>query len=193
MRSERRFLPIMLGATMLLCGCRQDMHDQPRYEPLQGTDFFGDRRSERPLIEGTIARGQLHADEAFYTGKRGNIEVDTFPFPITRDVLDRGRQRFNIYCSPCHGQTGEGNGMIVQRGFSRPPTYHSDRLRGAAIGHFFDVITNGYGAMHSYAARVDAEDRWKIIAYIRVLQFSQNAKESDVPADKVQELNEAKQ
>jgi mono/diheme cytochrome c family protein len=160
---------------------------------MQATDFFGDRRSERPIVEGTIARGHLRADEAFYTGKLGNTDVDTFPFPITKDVLERGRERFNIYCSPCHGLTGEGNGMVVQRGFSRPPTYHSDRLRGAPVGHFFDVITNGYGAMHSYASRVEPEDRWKIIAYIRVLQFSQDAKVSDVPPDKVQELNEAKQ
>jgi len=193
LRSERRIFAMILGVAMFLCGCRQDMHDQPRYEPLQGTDFFGDRRSERPVLEGTIARGQLRADEAFYTGKRGKDEVETFPFPITRDVLDRGRERFNIYCSPCHGQTGEGNGMVVQRGFSNPPTYHSDRLRGTPIGHFFDVITNGYGAMQSYAARVEPADRWKIIAYIRVLQLSHNAKIGDVPPDKMQELNEAKQ
>jgi mono/diheme cytochrome c family protein len=123
-----------------------------------------------------------------YTGKVNGQAVTTFPFPITRDVLARGHERFDIYCSPCHSRTGEGNGVIVQRGFSHPPSYHTDRLRAAPVGHFFDVITNGFGAMQSYAARVEPQDRWAIIAYIRALQLSRNARASDVPADKQAEL-----
>lgn len=171
-----------------MVSCRQDMHDQPRYEPLQPSELFRDRRSERPLIPGTVARGFLRADEAMYTGKVNGQAVTTFPFPVTKDVIVRGRERFNIYCSPCHSKLGDGRGMIVQRGFSPPPSYHTDRLRNAPVGHFFDVITNGFGAMQSYAARVDPQDRWAIIAYIRALQLSRNARENDVPADKQQEL-----
>jgi mono/diheme cytochrome c family protein len=175
----------------LLCGCRQDMHDQPKYRPLAASNFFKDRRSERPLIEGTVARGQLRADEGFYTGKRGKDTVAEFPLPVTRELLQRGQQRFNIYCSPCHGRTGDGNGVVVQRGFSHPPTYHSDRLRQAPVGHFFDVITNGYGAMHTYDYRVEPQDRWAIIAYIRALQLSRSAKLTDIPPDQRQALQEA--
>ena len=122
--------------------------------PLQGSAFFSDGRSARPYIEGTVARGQLNSDPVLYTGKRGDQFVDTLPFPLTRAVLERGHERFSIYCTPCHGQTGEGNGMIVQRGFSHPPAYTSERVRTQPLGHYFDVMTNGFGAMHSYAARV---------------------------------------
>lgn len=164
-----------------LAGCRLDMHVQPKYLPYKGTDFWGDGRSERQPVPGTVARGQLKLDELFYTGKVNGVLADEFPFPITPADLERGRQRFNIYCTPCHGYTGNGRGMIVQRGFPSPPSYHIQRLREAPAGHFFDVITNGYGAMYSYAARVAPADRWRIIAYIRALQLSENAKIDDVP------------
>ncbi len=151
------------------------MHNQPRYKPLAATNFFGDGRSERPTIADTVARGQLHLDQARYTGKENGKDVDFFPIQITRGDLARGQDRFNIYCSPCHGRLGDGHGMIVRRGFRQPPTYHDPRLVNAPVGYFFDVMTNGYGAMYSYASRVAVDDRWRIAAYIRALQLSQNA------------------
>ncbi len=146
--------------------------------------------ASRPLVEHTVARGHLDADQAFYSGKIGTNLVTTFPIPITREVLERGRERFDIYCSPCHGRTGEGNGMIVQRGFPPPPSYHIDRLRQAPAGHFFDVITQGYGIMYSYAARVEPSDRWAIAAYIRALQKSHDANLGDVPPQERAQLEE---
>ena len=173
----------LLAAAALLVGCRQDMQDQPKFVPLRPSSFFADGRSERPLVEGTVARGHLDADTAFYTGKVDGKLVDTFPFPITRAVLDRGQERYNIYCSPCHDLLGTGKGMIYRRGLSHPPpqSYHIDRLRKAPAGHFFDVITNGLGAMPDYAAQIEPRDRWAIVAYVRVLQLSQNATLDDVP------------
>jgi hypothetical protein len=172
-----------MSLSVALCGCRQDMHDQPRYRPLQASALFADGRSARPYIEGTVARGQLKNDPVFHTGKKGDQFVDRLPFPLDRTVLNRGQERFNIYCSPCHGRTGEGNGVIVQRGFSRPPAYTSDRVRSQPLGHYFDVMTNGFGAMHSYASRVEPRDRWAIAAYIRVLQASRSATVEDVPLE----------
>lgn len=157
------------------------MHDQPRYDPLASSTFFDDGRSARPVVPGTVARGQLRLDEHLYTGKVNGALVDTFPFPVTRPVLECGRERYNIYCSPCHDYLGTGHGMIVQRGFQPPLSYHNDRLREAPVGHYFDVITNGFGAMRSYADRVSPEDRWAIIAYIRALQLSQHAPLEAVP------------
>jgi mono/diheme cytochrome c family protein len=176
-----------LGAVVLTlaasAACRQDMHDQPKYIPLRPSDFFGDGRSERPLLEGTVARGHLKDDVAFYTGKGSDGKpVDDFPFPVTKEVVERGRQRFNIYCTPCHGHLGDGNGMIPQRGFRHPPTYHQDRLRKVPNGYIFDVITTGFGAMQDYSAQVSPADRWAIVAYIRALQLSENATAADVPA-----------
>jgi len=165
---------------LLTSGCRQDMHVQPRYNPLEPSTFFDDGRSARPAVPGTVARGQLRTDEAFYTGKLNGVEVSTFPFPITREVLERGRERYNIYCTPCHDRVGDGHGMIVQRGFPPPPSYHIDRLRQAPVGHFVDVMTNGYGTMYSYASRLEPRDRWAIAAYIRALQLSQQAKLSEL-------------
>ncbi len=159
------------------------MHVQPKYKPLAPTSFFDDGRSERPVVPGTVARGHLQIDEQLYTGKANGALAETFPFPITREDLARGRERFNIFCSPCHGRLGDGQGMIVQRGFPPPPSYHQDRLRQAPVGHFFDVITNGYGRMYSYASRVSPQDRWRIIAYIRALQLSQHATINDVPEE----------
>lgn len=173
----------LAGGLLLSSGCQHGMEVQPRYKPLEPSHFFGDDRSARPLVQGTVARGQLHTDELFYTGMVNRKLADVFPFPVTRDVLERGRERFNIYCSPCHGQLGNGQGMIVQRGFRPPPSLHLDRLRKAPAGHFFDVMTNGFGVMPSYASRVSPRDRWAIAAYIRALQLSQGASVNEVPED----------
>src|ERR1700722_6146211 len=162
-------------------GCRQDMHIQPKYLPYQETPFFADGRHERPVVPGTVARGHLRLDELLYTGKEDGEVADKFPFPITRADIERGRQRYNIYCTPCHDYTGNGAGMIVQRGFPPPPSFHIQRLREAPAGHFYEVITNGYGVMYSYAARVEPADRWRIAAYIRALQMSEHAAVSDAP------------
>lgn len=169
-------------AIALAAGCRRDMQVQPRYNPYDASSFFDDGRSIRQPVPGTVARGHLHLDELLYTGKINGKEADEFPFPITRADLERGRQRYNIYCSPCHDYTGSGRGMIVLRGFPQPPSFHMDRLRQAPAGHFVDVITNGLGVMYPYADRVGPEDRWRIAAYIRALQLSQDAGISDVPA-----------
>ena len=175
---------------LFVAGCRLDMHLQPKYLPYDPSTFFDDGRSARQPVPGTVARGQLHLDDLLYTGKENGVFADKFPFPMTRADLERGRERYNIYCTPCHDYTGSGRGMIVQRGFPPPPSYHIDRLRSAPAGHFFDVITNGLGSMYSYAARVDVEDRWRIAAYIRVLQLSQHAKIEDVPAAEREKLNQ---
>jgi hypothetical protein len=161
--------------------CRQDMHDQPKYIPLRESTFFGDARSARPLPEGTVARGQLHDDLFLESGKIGKDDATMFPFPVDEQLMARGRERFDIFCSPCHGRTGNGDGMIVRRGYRRPPTYHDDRLRNAPVGHFVDVMANGFGAMPDYAEQVEARDRWAIAAYIRALQLSQHGRVADVP------------
>lgn len=178
---------------LLLTSCRRDMFNQPSSKPLSKNDFFQDNQmASRQLVAHTIARGQLHEDEAFYTGKIGTNLVTTFPVPVTHELLERGRERFDIYCSVCHGRTGEGNGMIVQRGFPIPPSYHIDRLRQAPVGHFFDVMTQGYGIMYSYAERVKPEDRWAIAAYIRALQLSHDIKFAELPQAERAQLPEAK-
>ncbi|HEV2176865.1 MAG TPA: cytochrome c [Terriglobia bacterium] len=164
-----------------MASCRLDMHTQPKYTSYEPSAFFADGRSERPEVPGTVARGYARTDELLYTGRVNGQLADKFPFPITSADLARGRERYNIYCTPCHDYTGNGRGMIVQRGFQQPPSYHIDRLRQAPVGHFFEVITNGYGAMYSYASRVPVKDRWRIAAYIRALQLSQHAALPDVP------------
>jgi mono/diheme cytochrome c family protein len=171
-----------IAALALLSACRLDMHVQPKMKPLRQSDFFEDGRGSRPLPAGTIARGQLRDDTYFYTGLIAGKPGEGMPFPATREVLERGRERFDIYCSPCHSRLGDGNGMIVQRGFRRPPSFHDSRLVQSPIGHFYDVMTNGFGAMPDYAAQVPPRDRWAIAAYIRVLQFSQHAPGNAVPA-----------
>jgi hypothetical protein len=177
-------LPVAL-VLLTATGCRRDMFQQPSEKPLERSDFFRDNRmASRPLPPHTIARGHLDEDEAFYTGKIGTNLVTTFPFPITRSVLLRGQERFDIYCAPCHSRAGDGNGMIVQRGFPHPPSLLAERLRAAPVQHFYDVITNGYGAMFPYRARVAPADRWAIAAYIRALQASGNASLAEVPADR---------
>jgi hypothetical protein len=164
-----------------LTACRRDMFDQPKSKPLAESEFFPDGGMSQPLPPHTVARGDLEASDAMYRGMEGTNLVDVIPIPITRAFLDRGRQRFDIFCAVCHGRTGEGDGMVVQRGFPRPPSYHIDRLRQAPVGHFFDVISRGYGAMYSQASRVAPADRWAIVAYIRALQLSRHASLSDVP------------
>ena len=172
-----------IAALGSLSGCRLDMHIQPKYLPDQPTAFFHDGRSERPVVEGTVARGELRMDELMFAGKENGVVSNRFPFPITRGDLERGREQYNIFCTPCHDYTGSGKGMIVQRGFPRPPSYHIQRLRDAPVGHFFQVMTNGFGAMYSYGSRISPEDRWRIAAYIRALELSRNGTIGDVPAN----------
>ena len=173
------------AALSLLCisGCRQDMADQPKYKPLAPSTFFADGRSERPLVEHTVPRGAVE-DDALVIPKDSN----NFPLPITKELLDRGRDRYQIFCTPCHGLQGDGNGMVAVRGMKHPPSYHIDRLRQAPVGYFYDVVTNGFGAMYSYSAQIPPRDRWAIIAYVRALQLSRNAKISDLPEDLKQKL-----
>jgi mono/diheme cytochrome c family protein len=175
----------------LSAGCRQDMHDQPRYKPYAQSSFFGDDRSERPLVPGTVARSMLRDDPVFYTGKRDGAFVSELPFPVDAAVLARGQQRFRIYCTPCHGQTGEGNGMVVQRGYRQPPSYHIDRLRGEPVGYFYDVMTRGFGVMPDYAAQIEPKDRWAIAAYVKALQLSQYAELKELPDDLVRSLEKS--
>jgi len=180
-RNLRKVLPALLALIAVTAGCRIDMHMQPYYRTMAKSDFFPDGRSARLPVEGTVARGDLREDTYFYTGKIGNNPGDYLPFPVTADVLARGRERFNINCTPCHGRVGDGNGFIPSRGFRHPPSYHIDRLRKVPLGYFFDVMTNGFGVMPEYGTQVAPRDRWCIAAYIRALQLSQNATSNDVP------------
>jgi mono/diheme cytochrome c family protein len=182
-RLRQIYLVAALASSAALSGCRLDMQVQPKQNPLSRSDFFSDQRSERPPVEGTVARGQLHEDTYFYTGRNGSGPGNYMPFPVTKEVLERGRERYNIYCAPCHSLVGDGNGFIPSRGFARkPPSYHIERLQKAPLGYFYDVMTNGFGIMPDYASQVSPQDRWKIVAYIRALQLSQNATRVDVPA-----------
>jgi mono/diheme cytochrome c family protein len=161
------------------------MMNQPKAKPLSESDFFSNGANARQPPAHTVARGEAREDTAFYTGQMNGTYVTQLPIKLTRDLMVRGRERFDAICAECHDRTGSGNGMVVQRGFPQPPSFHVDRLRNAPIGHFFDVVTNGYGVMYSYATRVDPEDRWAIAAYIRALQLSHNAKLSEVdPAER---------
>ena len=202
LRCLRVFLFLLLPfAFLTACGVRFDMQDQPRYKAYKRSEFFSDKRASRDKLAGTVARGQLNAEKGFYTGKidnpnlnvqvetttdaTGNTlvssfpnDIDEFPIPVTKELIDRGQERYNIYCIVCHGPMGNGDGMVVRRGFPQPPTYHDDRLRNAPVGHFYDVITNGWGKMNSYAYQVQPADRWAIAAYIRALQLSQNPEET---------------
>jgi hypothetical protein len=173
---------------LVLASCRADMQDQPKYKNLRGSEFFDDRRSARPVVPDTVARGFLYADQRFLTGKENGQPVATLPVPLTRELLERGRGRYGIYCTPCHGLTGNGLGIVVQRGYRQPPSFHIDRLREAPVGYFFDVQTNGFGAMLDYSAQIPPADRWAIAAYIRALQVSQRATIADVPASARPEL-----
>jgi mono/diheme cytochrome c family protein len=189
----KRVAPAALGLALVFSGCRQDMHDQPRYEPYERSGFFADGRASREPIPGTVARGQLREDDFLETGRDGPAFAAAFPFPVTLEVVQRGRERYEIYCTPCHGRTGRGNGMIVQRGFRRPPSFHVDRLRNERPGYLYDVITRGFGAMPDYAVQIPVRDRWAVVAYVRALQLSQNAALTDVPASRRSELIEGRQ
>lgn len=173
---------VAAAALLLLAACRQDMHDQPKYEPLEASPFFADGLASRPVVDGTVARGQLVVDAARTTGKRGTAYVAN-PLPRTRATFERGQERYDIFCAPCHDRAGTGNGMIVERGFKQPTSFHDPRLRAAADGYFFEAMTQGFATMPSYASQVPVDDRWAIAAWIRVLQRSQNATLADVPAD----------
>ena len=176
-------------ACLSLMACRQDMHDAPSYDPLQQSAFFADGSASRMLVANTVARGQLREDELLYTGRVNGQLANEFPMPVTAEMMARGQERFNVFCSPCHGRTGLGNGIIVQRGFRAPPSYHEDRLVNAPVGYFFDVMTNGFGAMQDYSAQVPVADRWAIAAYVRALQVSRRATVADVPADRRGDLD----
>jgi mono/diheme cytochrome c family protein len=165
---------------LLLAGCRQDMQNQPKMVPQRGSSFFADGRSVRPQVEETVARGQLDEGSYFFTGMQGGVEGNTFPLPVNDALMRRGQEKYNLYCTPCHSRVGNGQGMIVERGYRPAGNFHTDRLRNAPLGHFFYVMTNGYGAMPNYAAQVSPADRWAIVAYIRALQLSQNGTEADV-------------
>ena len=184
----------VLTVVAVIAGCHRDMRDQPRYETLEASALFTNGQSARPAPKGTIARGRLIDDEPFYTGKSADGQfIQHVPLTLARDLLTRGQERFNIYCSPCHGRTGAGDGMIVRRGFRQPPNYTIERLRSAPAGHFFDVMTRGFGAMPAYGPQISPRDRWAIVAYLRVLQISQHATMDDVPDAERANLMEATQ
>ena len=176
-------IPALLAVAALLAaaGCRQDMHDAPYLERLEKSDFFADGRASRLPVAGTVAQGELREDAHLYTGHVNGELATAFPFAVTRDVVERGRSRYEIFCQPCHGSLGDGYGTIVQRGFQQPPSYHIDRLRSAPAGHFYNVIANGYGRMYSFNDRIQTTDRWAIVAYIRALQLSQAAPLNELP------------
>ncbi len=195
MTSSRNRTPrVSMAAAMLVAltgaaACRQDMHDTPRYKPLQQSEIFADKRSARTIIEGTVARGFLNEDDVFYTGMQAGAPVEKIPMPLTDAVVARGRERYNIYCSPCHGVAGDGDGMIVKRGYRQPTSYHDPRLRNERAGYFFDVMTRGFGQMPDYAAQVSPKDRWAIVAYIRALQLSQHASVGDLTPQEKERLD----
>lgn len=182
----------ILVGVLALVSCRQDMHDQPRYEPYEGNDSYADGRSDRPQVGGTIARGQMMLDELLHTGKEHGEFAARFPFPVTAEVLERGRERYDIYCSICHDRTGYGRGLAVQGGFRPPSSFHEDRLREASPGHFFDAITNGFGTMYDLRDRINPRDRWAIVGYIRALQASQNVPLQTLPESVQSQLSEVR-
>jgi mono/diheme cytochrome c family protein len=187
-----RYSAIVIAFFLVGCsstGFEHGMENQEKAKPLTESSFFPDGRASRPQVPGTVARGHENEDELLYTGKLNGKEASVFPFPVTREVLERGRERYTIYCAVCHDRAGTGNGIVVRRGFQRPPSYHEERLRQAPVGHFFDVATNGFGSMYAYADRVSVSDRWAIAAYIRALQYSQHAPVQDLPDSDRQQLS----
>ena len=181
------------GVLLALSGCRQDMHNQPKYVPYRSSEFFRDGLSERQPVPGTVARGDLHGDTYYYSGKVGTKSGDVFPFPITAAVMERGRERYDIYCSPCHSRVGDGNGMIVKRGYRQAINFHDPKVVSETVGHYYDIISHGFGAMPDYAAQIEPADRWAIAAYIRALQYAQNGTMADVPAEQRGELKDQSQ
>ena len=190
MYRSRKPRTLLVCIMLFLAGCREQMADQPSDKPLAADSFFPNGQSARPLIPDTVSRNQPISVDPFYTGKSNEQDVTTMPFVVTTAILTRGQQRYNIYCALCHDKIGIGHGIVVQRGYTQPPSFHTDRLRSAPVGHFFDVITNGYGHMPSYAKQISAQDRWNIIAYIRALQLSQDARLQDTPASVQLQLQE---
>lgn len=189
MRANSTPALLILTVALVTAACRQDMHDQVKYEPLEESSFFENGMSSRPLVEGTIAREMPQEETAFHTGRTTTDEfVTELPMELTRELLERGRSRFDVFCSPCHGQTGDGLGMIVRRGFKQPTSFHDQRLRESPVGYFFDVMSNGFGQMSSYASQVPIEDRWAISAYISALQLSQNIPVDSLSAEEQQKL-----
>lgn len=184
---------VFVLCVLAFSACRQDMHDQPKYEPLEKSTFFGDERSARPIVEGTVARGHLRDNPEYFTGKTGDQFIANFPLAVTEELVQRGQQRYNIFCTPCHGILGDGLGMVVRRGFKKPPSFHIDRLRKSPPGYFYDVMTNGFGVMSSYAEQVPVKDRWAIAVYLRALQLSQNAPLDVLPEEKRKELEAQRQ
>ena len=196
MRGGRAGLRFALGlaavAGLLAAGCRQNMHDQAKIDPYEESDFFPDKVGSRPLPAGTVARGFLREDAALYSGLDAQGQpVAAFPYPVTRELLRRGQQRYDVFCSPCHDRAGTGRGMIVARGYKQPSSYHIDRLRQAPVGYFYDVVTRGFGVMPSYAAQVTPEDRWAIVAYVRALQLAQDARLADLSPEERARLEAA--
>lgn len=191
-RSQPGWWWVLIGLSLLwLAGCTQDMEDQPRYEPLEASALFPDGQSARPLLAGVVARGAPDVDDPVFSGREDGEWVTTLPVPLTAALLQRGQAQYDIFCSPCHGLAGYGDGMIAQRGFPNPPSFHSHRLRQLPDGHYFDVISNGFGIMFEYGSRVSPADRWAIIAYIRALQLSQNAAIDELPPADVEQIHEA--
>jgi len=188
MTTKKHASAVLMATMAATLACRQDMHDQPRYKPLAKSEFFDDGRAARPLPSGTVARGHLAEDAVFHTGKAGADFTAELPGPVTMGLLRRGQLQFQTFCSPCHGRTGRGDGMVVQRGLKKPPSFHVDRLRQTPVGYLYDVITNGFGAMSDYAAQVPPRDRWAIVAYVRALQLSQHAPLDHVPPQRRAEL-----
>ena len=178
----------LLATALLVSSCRRDMQDQPRFRPFRPTTFFGDGRSQRPRVAGTVARGELEEDELLYRGTLGGKPADVFPYPVTAEILARGRDRYDIFCSACHGRVGDGDGTVVERGMRRPASFQAERLIQASPGYFFDVITRGFGAMFDLSDRIRAEDRWAIVAYVRALQRSQTARLADLSAEEREKL-----
>jgi len=185
-RAHRKARAVSVLAAAIIAwlpACRRDMYDQPRIKPFGRNEFFADERAMRPKVAGTVARDQLELDELLFKGTEGGKPAERFPFPVTPDVLERGRDRFNIYCAICHGQDGSGRGMVVGHGYIQPASLNSDRLRAAPVGYFYGVITSGFGAMADYSDRIDPRDRWAIVAYVRALQISQYVSVDELPED----------
>lgn len=195
---------ILLAAMVLMLGCEkhmQDMYDQPRYKPLAASNLFEDGGASRSPVPGTEvhARGDFSGTSSGHSGVDGAAQwardesAMTNPYPVTLELLKHGQQRFNIYCAPCHSPVGDGDGFVVRRGFPAPPSYHIDRLRNAPDRHFFEVMTQGYGVMYSYADRITPADRWAIVAYIRALQLSQHAATENLQSGDLARLGKARQ
>jgi len=185
LKPDRR---LILALSLLTAGCDQAMSEQPKRDPLRPSSFFADGRSSRTPVPGTIAQGQLRLDDHLYRGRVGAGFAATFPSPVTIAVLERGRERYDIFCAPCHDRTGSGRGMIVERGYRAPPSFHIDRLRQAPQGYLFNVITRGFSAMPDYAEQISVRDRWSIVAYLRALQLSQDTRKEELPPEERQKL-----